>query len=251
MSLHLALFARPPVPGRTKTRLAPLLGPEGACALYEAFLDDALTRALQLRERHPDVELALYSADPDPGRWLRERSERWDVPLVAQQGADLGERMTHALSAGVAKRGAALVLGSDAPTLPLSLLLAARAALLEPRAAPGDGPARDSRLATPPSLEQRTAPCCIAPVADGGYILVGACGAPPSFAGVRMGTRHALADTLRANPAWPLHRLPPWYDVDTPGDLRLLRLHLGLDPAAAPRTAAQLARFALNLGVGP
>ncbi|MBK8591225.1 MAG: hypothetical protein IPN77_19275 [Sandaracinaceae bacterium] len=55
-----------------------------------------------------------------------------------------------------------------------------------------------------------------------------------------MGTRHALTDTVRANPDRPAQRLAPWYDVDTPSDLRLLRLHLRLDPRAAPATSEQL-----------
>jgi glycosyltransferase A (GT-A) superfamily protein (DUF2064 family) len=100
MSLLVALFAREPVAGQTKTRLIPALGAEGACALYEAFLDDVAATTQQLRALHPDVELALYSAEAQPGPQLRERAERWAAAhrWLPQQGETLGDRMSHALS---------------------------------------------------------------------------------------------------------------------------------------------------------
>jgi glycosyltransferase A (GT-A) superfamily protein (DUF2064 family) len=233
MSLHVALFAREPVAGQTKTRLVPALGAEGACALYEAFLDDVAATTQQLRALHPDVELALHSAEAQPGPGLQARAERWGMALTAQRGETLGDRMSHALSVGIARSGAALVLGTDVPTLPLGILLAAREALRAP-------PDTADATSAGPARGAASAPWCLGPAADDGYFLVGARHAPPSFEGVRMGTRHALSDTLRANPARPVTRLAPWYDVDTPSDLRLLRLHLGLDPRAAPATAAIL-----------
>jgi glycosyltransferase A (GT-A) superfamily protein (DUF2064 family) len=186
----------------------------------------------RLRALHPDVELALHSADAPPGPRLEERAERWGMTLATQRGDTLGDRMAHALTTGIARCGAALVLGTDVPSLPLRILLAARDALQAPTdaepAAPGLPPATSS------------APWCLGPAADGGYFLVGARHTAPSFDGVRMGTRHAVADTLRANPGRPVQRLAPWYDVDTSHDLRLLRLHLALDPRAAPASAALL-----------
>ena len=252
MSLQLGLFARPPRPGETKTRLIPELGAEGARALHEAFLDDIGATALRLREQRPQVQLVIYSAEGDPGDVLRERARRWGVPIVAQQGDGLGPRMAHALTTGIAEQGAAMLLGTDAPTLPLRVLLAAHDALLC-HAAEG-----------PPAEATGGAPCCFGPVADGGYILVGARGEVPVFDGVRFGTEHALADTLRVNGTRRVTRLEPWYDVDTPADLRLLSLHLGLDRSAAPASAALLEAlgvprraaagrgpFVSNLGVPP
>ncbi|RLB57092.1 MAG: hypothetical protein DRJ42_01305 [Deltaproteobacteria bacterium] len=51
-----------------------------------------------------------------------------------------------------------------------------------------------------------------------------------------------LADTLERARAIgvTVALLPPWYDVDTPQDLRLLRLHVALDPSRARVTAARL-----------
>ncbi|MBK8592624.1 MAG: DUF2064 domain-containing protein [Sandaracinaceae bacterium] len=164
MSLLVALFAREPVAGQTKTRLIPALGAEGACALYEAFLDDVAATTQQLRALHPDVELALYSAEAQPGPQLRERAERWGMGLVPQQGETLGDRMSHALSMGIARCGAALVLGTDVPTLPLRILLTAREALRAP-------PDTADATSAGPARATTSALWCLGPAADGGYFL--------------------------------------------------------------------------------
>ncbi|MCA9578536.1 MAG: DUF2064 domain-containing protein [Polyangiales bacterium] len=255
MSVQLALFARPLVLGRTKTRLAAVLGAERALSLYAAFLEDTVERVLTLRAQLPEVELVLCCAEAEPGNALRERAERWGLPIRSQVGEALGARMTHALSEGISERGAALVVGTDAPTLPLSVLRAACVSLVGDTGSPPnvahlsrarDGSSRDELGAGTAGLQRPASglhlpELCFVPVADGGYVVVGARGAPPSFEDVRMGTRHALADTLRVNAGRAHVRLPPWYDVDRPADLRLLRLHVRLDPRVAPHTAAQLA----------
>ena len=64
MSAALIVFAKPPVPGRVKTRLTPPLSPEDAARLYGAFLQDALDQYQGL-----GVTLRLYLAldEPPPG----------------------------------------------------------------------------------------------------------------------------------------------------------------------------------------
>src|SRR5690349_17206198 len=55
------MFVREPIAGAVKTRLVPALGPDGAAALYRAFIDDMCAR---LASRLP---LALaYGADAEP-----------------------------------------------------------------------------------------------------------------------------------------------------------------------------------------
>ena len=90
------------------------------------------------------------------------------------------------------------------------------------------------------------------PSLDGGYYLVGTT-RPRSgiFTGVPWSTPQVLARTLDRVEAAGITpaMLPPWYDVDTPDDLRFLRTHLrGLgmvDPARAPcpRTRGVLDRL--------
>jgi len=145
--------------------------------------------------------------------------------LVAQRGADLGARMAH-LAAELLADGhrAALLIGSDLPTLPAAHLTEASRAL-----APG------------------AADLVLGPAEDGGYYLIGlARPAPALFEGIAWSTAGVLEATRARARGLGLreHLLPPWYDVDTPADLDRLRRDLGTPGAGAWRTRRWLAAFA-------
>ncbi len=72
----------------------------------------------------------------------------------------------------------------------------------------------------------------------------------PSFERVRWSTAHAFGDTVSANAGHQIATIPPWYDVDDPNDIQLLRAHLSVDPGAAPATAGYLAEHTRNQGLG-
>lgn len=198
---RLALFGRPPVPGRVKTRLA--LDGAHAATLYAAFVHDLLARVRAL-----DLPFTLWidgSLD-DP------TLAPFDAPLARQVGADLGERMSHAFEVELARAERVVLIGTDVPTLPPRIVAAACRALDRHEVA-------------------------FAPSEDGGYVLVAARVAP-RFDGVRWSSPHTLRDSLRACPGAVC--VEPWYDVDTPEDLERLRVELERDPDAAPATAAAL-----------
>ena len=142
--------------------------------------------------------------------------------LHLQAAGDLGRRMAdfcqHHLGTGNSR---VVLVGADSPTLPLDFIEQAFRAL-------------------------HSADVVLGPAMDGGYYLVGLTGElPPIFDGIRWGEATVLADTLSklADPAWRLALLPPWYDVDTLADWRLLQGHMramrraGIDPGL-PRTEA-------------
>ncbi len=197
----LAIFTRPPIPGATKTRLARSIGERQAAALHVAFLKDLITRTRDA------FDVTLHVAG-DPSH---ETLAFADVPRTAQVGDDLGARMDHALTSMIGKAGHGLIIGSDSPTLPVSLLWLAKTR------------AREAQV--------------LGPSADGGYFLIGG-SARFDLSGMTWGTSTALAQTRAKNANAVL--LPPWYDVDDVSDLRLLKLHLALDPQAAPETALAL-----------
>lgn len=203
----LVIFARAPRPGATKTRLIGALGAERAARLYAAFVTDVRRKGdlAGLREQ-------LWVAHPDD-------VDAYEAPRL-QRGADLGARMSHALGDALERADRALLIGTDSPTLPAAYLRLAADAL-------------------------DAADVVFGPSADGGYYLIGARGSAPALGGasVRWSTPHALADSRAKVAGRRVATLPPWYDVDTPEDLRLLRVHLALDPRAAPATAAALAAF--------
>lgn len=207
---RLMVFAKAPVPGRVKTRLASALGEAPAAELHAAFVRDVVRR-----HRRPGRRLTVWRAgDPEHPLWAE-----LGMPLATQQGPDLGARMHAAFAEELAGDASVVVLGTDSPTLPPALVDAAFDALDE-------------------------VPVVVGPACDGGYYLLGARGSvPPVFEAMPWGTGQVLTRTLRALQAAGVdyRLLPFWYDVDRPEDLDLLRAHLagpGVDPR--PEATARL-----------
>jgi len=220
----LILFARAPVLGTVKTRLAARLTEPGALALYRAFLDDA-SRAYG----GSPVWTPVLAADPDPEDptlaslfpppWRRE----------AQGPGDLGQRL-HAAFAREFLRGApaAVAVGSDHPAL-------SRAFLVEMLA----------RLS-------RDAPASAIPADDGGYCAIAFSAAAPfreALRDVPWSTDSVLRITRErlAAEGVRLSLLPPAYDVDRPEDVDRLRRDLARRdpeepdfPRATARALAEL-----------
>jgi hypothetical protein len=242
----LIIFARAPVTGQVKTRLfstapGPGLRPlraDEAAALYRAFLTDVC--AAGVRAGFP--RRCLYVAGP-PHPFLTELARDQGFALKAQRDGDLGQRMEAALAAEhAAGAQAAVLIGSDSPTVaPEELAQAARLLLC------GD------------------AHLVLGPATDHGYWLVGARRHSPYPAlfspGIAWGTGAVLPETLlrlaqAAQAGLRVHLLPFLYDVDTPADLRLLISHLALLQApgqvpAASATWATLRELGLLPAVPP
>jgi len=75
----------------------------------------------------------------------------------------------------------------------------------------------------------------LGPCEDGGYYLIGLRGLHRElFEDMTWSTAHVLPETIRRARAKGLNVacLPPWYDVDTPEDLKRLRASLERDEAA-------------------
>jgi rSAM/selenodomain-associated transferase 1 len=214
---QLAVFVRPPTEGAVKTRLQDLFGARGAAALYEAFVDDTVSVCSRVRAAGK-VDIALWAAGLDHeavSEWGRRLGT---VPRLQPDG-DLGIRLGAAFDEGLRAYERVVIIGSDAPTLPLELIVAAFDALED-------------------------VPIALGPSNDGGYCIVGAShGVRPRFEGVRWSTPAALEDTARANAAHRIAMLSPWYDVDEPVDLEVLRAHLSVSPMSAPATARCLAEL--------
>ena len=115
---HLLVFAREPVLGRVKTRLAAGIGAEAALAVYRELL--ALTAAAVAAAQVPaTVWLAEAPADPRQPRpeWP---GLPWRVqPAVGSLGARMAQAFADAFGAGA---GRVVIIGTDCPGLSAGLL---------------------------------------------------------------------------------------------------------------------------------
>ena len=110
---HLAVFTRYPVPGETKTRLAPALGFQGAADLQRKMTENIVCFLKQLQGNFDlVVEIRYEGGDANlMKRWLG------DGFIYKQQGeGDLGFRMKGFFKDAFAKGSdMAVVVGSDIP----------------------------------------------------------------------------------------------------------------------------------------
>lgn len=228
----LVLFAKAPLAGRVKSRLAAERGPRDALILYSAFLRDTVAACARWRDQQvavdPNRRLVLY-VDPDENDPIFAEAARASGARMLQQPAgDLGERLRFAFEAEFA-RGARAVcaVGSDSPTLPAHELDHAFRALAWERVV-------------------------IGPTFDGGYWLIGAQRpAPDVFSDIPWSTPSVVNRTLaklRGQGVTP-YLLPFWYDVDVASDLETLVWHLRnlreRDPSACAATWDALVRIGL------
>jgi rSAM/selenodomain-associated transferase 1 len=194
---RLIVFAKGGRPGAVKTRLVPALGAASAAALHERLVEHTMTTA---RKAAPG-ELELC-ASPIEDAFLGDCAKRHGATLVAQNGADLGERMHSAFERALEldRCSAAVLIGSDCPALTPELVRLAFAALVDHDAV-------------------------IAPAEDGGYVLIGlsrldAC----VFGGIEWSTDRVMARTRERLAMRQLrwHELPTLWDVDRPADYERL-----------------------------
>ncbi len=199
MSSVVIVFAKAPVAGLAKTRLAPALGPQGAATLAARMLRHALDQAVQAGIG--PVELCGAPDAMHPA--LGSAAAAVGAQLSAQGSGDLGLRMHRAFARTLGQHERALLIGTDAPALDAAMLRSAAERLLDHDAV-------------------------FVPALDGGYALVGLRRADARwFADMAWSTAGVMEETRRRLRAAGLRwaELPAVADIDEPQDL----LHL---PAA-------------------
>lgn len=232
-----AIMAKAPRIGRVKTRLAPPLSAAGAAELGASFILDTAGKIIAAARSAPIHGHVAYSP-PDAAAEFRALLPP-AIGLLPSRRAGLGNSLADAVrDLFAAGYGSACLVNADSPTLPVSLLLAAAAALREP----GDR-------------------VVLGPAEDGGYYCIGLKTLHPRlFEDIDWSTARVLAQTLdRAREiGLPAVLLAPWYDVDDPPSLaRLIGDLFGNDcdgarPGdAAPHTAAALRRLGIAGERGP
>jgi len=196
-------MARSPSDPRGKTRLLRHVSVGRARSLRRALLLDTMDVVRSLENIIPWLAFSPSSA----AAGMAETCDG-DFHLLPQRPGNLGDRLIgvfdHLLLAGYA---GALIIGSDVPTLRVDFL---RSALL--------------------TLAAKEDPIVLGPAEDGGYYLVGLRTPHPElFKKIPWGSDCVLSATLAVAQSRLLQAtlLPPWYDVDSPGDLRRVAADVG------------------------
>lgn len=189
-------FAKWPVHGRVKTRLAVKLGDQAA---LDAHI--RLTRAVMHNLAATGHDLAFWWDQPQPPAGAQAGELQGELAdlgfsLGSQSGSDLGARMHNALSGGLQSHAQAIIIGSDCPSVDPAYVEQAISALAH-------------------------ADIVLGPSDDGGFVLIGArCVADGMLEGMDWGTTKALVQTQESLSAAGLsvHLLDPRWDVDEPED---------------------------------
>lgn len=230
----LCVFAKPPVAGRSKTRLAAKVGYEAASKLAEAFISDFYAVGCRLDWVEPVLATTEDGIPPGafplvcfPEGVVREEVTRW-----LQPDGDLGAKIEGIVRQGLDK-GYAFVICTA-----------------------GDAPGRHpSRYEEVRAAFDGGADAVLGPTEDGGcdIIAVRKCpeglfsNLPWSCAENFEGLRKRFADEQ----GFKLVILSGWWDVDEVEDLERLRKHLQEHAEDAPSTAAVLAALDADGKIAP
>jgi rSAM/selenodomain-associated transferase 1 len=191
---RLLIFAKPPLPGKVKSRLIPALGAEGAASIHREMAEYTLGWAAAFRNKKNWTVEAWFSGGRKAAvEWLREGWDLWE-----QRGVDIGARIFNAFfdvfRAGCRK---AVMVGTDCPELTAAHVRRAITALNDHDVVLG-------------------------PTREGGYCLVGLKEPRPElFFGIPWGTKQVLETTLlkAREEGLSVRRMEPLRDVEYPQDL--------------------------------
>lgn len=212
MRTTVCVFAKPPVAGQVKTRLAAELGASNSAELAACFLRDTW----RLVDALPWARAILATTDEAWGSTQVGEERTWP-----QGPGDLGQRIERVLSRALRLTEQALAVGADTPGLPSSLLEDARHAL-------------------------STQDAVLGPSEDGGFYVIGLRRCP---AGLFASLPWSCATTFESMLArltesgLTTRVLPRWFDVDRPHDLWRLDELLQAGTIEARETSAWLAHY--------
>jgi rSAM/selenodomain-associated transferase 1 len=191
----LIIFTRFPRPGKTKTRLAQVLGDEAAADCQRRMTGHIVSQGRELaRQRAVDLQIHYDGATAvEMAAWLGD-----DLSCCSQVAGDLGQRMAASFAQGFdAGKSKIVLVGADCPGVSTAILTAAFDALAQ-------------------------ADLVLGPALDGGYYLIGMRRPHPElFAGIDWGTARVLAQTIAGATRQKLiiRQLTSLHDIDRPEDL--------------------------------
>lgn len=187
------IFARAPVPGQAKTRLAPAIGNTAAAHLHAGMVEKTLETASRVA-----ADLQLWCSPDTLHPFFHQCGDRFGASLHAQSGGDLGQRMANSLESALLTHARAVLFGTDCPSLRPADLEKALNALES-----GDD-------------------WVVGPALDGGYYLIGTSSVQSAvFSDIDWGTAQVFRQTREriAGLGQSCAVQETKQDVDTPADL--------------------------------
>lgn len=191
MSNLVQIFAKNPIPGKVKTRVARDTSDRFACELHKIMCEHIIEVAQGAADA---VEIWTTESDPPT-----EYFQQFGLPVLTQRGQDLGQRMQIALGHGLERHHKVAIVGADAYSLTSKDI-------------------KDSFK----SLDNHSV--ALVPAMDGGYVLLAAkTWELAEFGPVEWGSDQALEQTLGLFNTHGMDHclLPPRWDIDTLGDIQL------------------------------
>ena len=195
LSPAVAVFARSPVFGKVKTRLAAAIGPADALAAHQLLTHHLLE---ELSTLPIGVVREIWVDGPMREDACLQWASRWSARLRQQQGRDLGARMWHCMRTHLRMRRSVMLLGCDVPCVDTAFVMAAAEQL-------------------------ETSDVVLAPAADGGYGFIGMSReAPEVFRDIDWGTDRVFEQTQQRliRHGYRYAVLPEVWDVDEEADWR-------------------------------
>ncbi len=192
------VFARTPVQGKVKTRLAEYVGEPQSLQIYQSLLNHSLRNYCAVEELR--VELWTYGEDQQ--NFWQQTAKNLGLKHYQQVGEDLGERMYFAFQNGLRRASAVIAVGVDCPDLDSNYLRNAAEQLIH----------HDDLV--------------VGPAEDGGYVLIGLRRLEKSiFSGISWGTSRVFNETLsRAdNCGFRVKKLDKLRDIDRLEDWQWLK----------------------------
>lgn len=198
------IFCKTPSPGASKTRLSPPLRAEECSLLSACFIQDVTATIDVATSNGAGTPYAVYTPAGTEAalQALLPRGFQFLLQSEADFGARLQKAIVDLLDAGHA---GAILVNSDSPTLPVSIL----------RSAIGAISGSDAVV--------------LGPAIDGGYTLIGVSRSHAHlFADIPWSTPDVYSRTLQraAEIGLTVIELPLWYDVDDASTLRLLEAEM-------------------------
>ena len=197
------VFAKAPVAGQVKTRLAGAIGADAAAELYRRLA----WRTLRVACAVAPQAVELWCAPDTTHGFFVQCTREFGVTVHPQVGEDLGSRMALALEQALGRADRAVLIGTDCPDYDACYLRSAFSSLCAGR------------------------DVVLGPAQDGGYALIGMSSLwAEVFRDIPWGSSGVLAQTRRRLAALGLdwHELPWVRDIDRPEDVSALAGPLSL-----------------------